>query len=72
MKACPFCGSENAAVWDLSTKLDPAWHVGCRDCGGSGGVGVNEEKARELWERRTAADFASKQKRPVVSRAKKP
>lgn len=51
LKPCPFCGSENIWVGDVSRNYD-IWFVQCETCGATFSHFDSEVEATEAWNRR--------------------
>lgn len=50
IKPCPFCGSENWAMFDCNSGRYCV--LVCEDCAAQGPYGSTEEEAKEAWNRR--------------------
>ena len=50
LKPCPFCGGE--AILDMDESWYWEWQVFCPHCEATQGHFINEQAAREAWNRR--------------------
>ena len=59
LKPCPFCGSNQVIIDDISTEDEEYYMIYCETCGAAtsfGDASETKEGATELWNRRADND----------------